>query len=113
MVIALKVIPIHFGGTAVNDGLFPGVELVAAHQLFAQRQQKLGFQHHRVLSISIALRHVHGIDVIVGGGGNAHHLTAQRFHQSTALGLRINNQDIVIGRQRQLDHLTLGAERLA
>ena len=43
LVVALEVVAIDIGGAAVNDGLFPGVELVAAHQLFAEGQQKLGF----------------------------------------------------------------------
>ena len=31
-------LPVHIGGAAINDGFLTGIELVAAHQLFAQRQ---------------------------------------------------------------------------
>ena len=51
--------------------------------------------------------------MVVGCGGNAYHLAAQSFHQRTAFCFWINNENIVICRQRQLDHLPLGTEGFA
>ena len=55
---------VDLGGAAVDDRLFFGRELACTDQLFAQGQQKFGLQDHRVLPITVALFHIHGVDVV-------------------------------------------------
>ena len=61
---AADVFPIDLGGTAVNDGLFLGRQLPGADELFTKRQQKLRFQHHGILAVTVALLHIHGVDMV-------------------------------------------------
>ena len=66
--------------TAVDDGLFLGRQLSGPHRLFTERKQELRFQHHGVFPFAVALLHVHGVDVVAGGGRDLHHLAAQPLH---------------------------------
>lgn len=53
---AADVVPIDLGGASVNDGLFLGGQLPGADELLTKRQQELGFQHHRILAITVEVR---------------------------------------------------------
>ena len=64
LISAADVVPIDLGGAAVNDGLFLGRQLPGADELLTEGKQELGFQHHGVLSVPIALLHIHGVDMV-------------------------------------------------
>ena len=51
---AADIVPIDLRGASVNDGLFLGGQLPGADELLTKRQQELGFQHHRILAITVA-----------------------------------------------------------
>lgn len=61
---APDVVPVDLGGAAVDDGFLLGGQAPLAHELLTQGQEELGFQYHRVLSVPVALLHVHGVDVV-------------------------------------------------
>ena len=61
---AADVVPIDLGGAAVNNGFFLGRQLPGADELLTKRQQKLRFQHHGVLPVTVALLHIHGVDMV-------------------------------------------------
>ncbi len=113
LVAALDVAVIDAGGAAVNDGFLLGGEEPVPHELLTQGEKELRLQHHRVLAVPVALLHVHGVDVVGGGGGDVHHLAAQPFDEGPVLGLRIYDNDVILRGQRQIDHLPLGGEGLA
>ena len=113
LVAALDVAVVDAGGAAVDDGFLLGGQQPVPHELLTQGQQELGLQHHRVLAVTVALLHVHSVDVVGRGGGDIHHFAAQPFDQGPVLAFRVDYDDIVIGGQGQIDHLPLGGEGLA
>ena len=93
LVAALDVAVVDIGGAAVDDGFLFGGQHPVPHELLTQGQQKLRLQHHRVLPIAIPLLHVHGVDVVGGGGGDVHHFAAQPFDEGPVLrfGIRVTD----------------------
>ena len=64
VIAAADIVPVHLGGAAVNDGFLLGRQLARPDELFTEGEQELGFQHHGVLSVPIALLHIHGVDMV-------------------------------------------------
>ena len=58
------IVPVHLRGAAVDDGFFLGRQLACPDELFTEGEQKFRFQHHGVLSVPIALLHIHGVDMV-------------------------------------------------
>ena len=110
VIAAADIVPVHLRGAAVDDGFFLGRQLACPDELFTEGEQKFGFQHHGVLSIPIALLHIHGVDMVGRCGGDVDDLAAQSFDEGAVLRLRIDDDDIVLRGQRQRHHLLLGAE---
>ena len=98
---------------AAKDGFFLGRHLPAADQLFIQREHKLAFGHDWVALVAVAAVHVQRIDVGVGGGRDLDDLAAERAGQVAELRLRVKDQDVILGCQRDLHQFLLGAHRLA
>ena len=96
--------------TAVDDRLLLGRQFSGPHRLLTERKQELRFQHHGVFPLAIALLHVHGVDVVAGGGRDLHHLATQSFYQRTVFRLRIDDQDVILGRESQGGNLPLGSK---
>ena len=114
------VLPVALCSAAVDDGLLLGGEFPGSHELLTQGQQKLGLQHHRVLPVTVALLHVHGIDMVGRGGGHLDDLAAQPFDERPVFRFRVDDDDVVrhpaitiLRRQGQPHHLPLGGEGLA
>lgn len=101
VIAAADIVPVHLCGAAVDNGFFLGRQLARPDKLFTEGEQELGFQHHGVLSVPIALFHIHGVDMVGGGGGNVDDLAAQSFDEGPVLRLRIDDDDIVLCGQRQ------------
>ena len=89
LVAALDVAVVDAGGAAVNDGFLFGGQQPVPHELLTQGQQELGLQHHRVLSVPIALLHIHGVDMVGGGGRNADHLPRDLGKQLLPVGMLV------------------------
>ncbi len=113
LIATTDVVPIDLSGAAVNDRFLPGRQLSCPDELLTEGQQKLGFQHHGIFPVPIALLHIHGVDVVGRGGGDVDDLAAQPLHQRAVLGFGINDDYVILGRQRQRHHLLLGAEGLS
>ena len=64
VIAAADIVPVHLRGAAVDDGFFLGRQLACPDELFTEGEQELGFQHHGVLSVPIALLHIHGVDMV-------------------------------------------------
>ena len=60
-----------------------------------------------------ALLHIHGVYVVAGGGRDLHHLAAQPLHQGTILTFRIDDQDVILGREGQGGNLPFGGKGFA
>ena len=101
VIAAADIVPVHLRGAAVDDGFFLGRQLACPNELFTEGEQELGFQHHGVLSVPIALLHIHGVDMVGRCGGDVDDLTAQSFDEGAVLRLRVDDDDIVLRGQRQ------------
>ena len=101
VIAAADIVPVHLRGAAVDDGFFLGRQLACPNELFTEGEQELGFQHHGVLSVPIALLHIHGVDMVGRGGGDVDDLTAKTFDEGPVLRLRVDHDDIVLCGQRQ------------
>ena len=64
MIATADIVPVHLRGAAVDDGFFLGRQLACPDELFTEGEQKFRFQHHGVLSVPIALLHIHGVDMV-------------------------------------------------
>ena len=72
------------------------------------------FSLYRFLNIFImSLPDFHGIDVIVGSGGNSNDLTAKPFDQGQVFSFRVNNNDVCVSAKPQLCHVFLGKHGLS
>ena len=100
-------------GAAAKDRFLLGRHLPAAHQLLVQRQHELAFGDNGVSLIAVAAVHVQRVDVGVGCGRDLDDLAAQRTGQVTELAFRVEDQDVILGRQRDLHQFLFGAHRLA
>ena len=112
-VIALQVLPVHACGAAVDEGFLLCAQVLAANQLLAQGQHKFGFQDDGVCAVAVIPVHVHGVDVVRGGGGNMDDLAAHRLDQRRILALGINQDYIVVAGKYLIDDFSLGGEALA
>ena len=101
VIAAADIVPVHLRGAAVDDGFFLGRQLACPDELFTEGEQKFGFQHHGVLSVPIALLHIHGVDMVGRCGGDVDDLAAQSFDEGAVLRFRIDDDDIVLRGQRQ------------
>ena len=110
----VEVVLIHQPHTAVNDGFLHRLQSVlAAHNQFTQRQDKVGFQRQRAFIVRIVQVQVHRVDVVGGGGRNLDDLPVQALHQRRVLGLRVADDDIIRSQQEAVGDLALGAEGFA
>ena len=105
----LDILPVDVAHAAVNDGLLLRLDLIRAHELLIQRHDKLGLHHQRLLAVAVALRQVQRIDVtavwIRGRDGND--LTAQCPYQLAIFTLRVHDDNIMVGGERQRGDLLL------
>ena len=84
----------------VNDALLQRAD-AAPVQLFKEGQDKLGFVHHGIAAVAVALHHVHSVDMVGTSRRNADDLAAQRLSQRIILPLRVADKNIVLRGQRK------------
>ena len=78
----LQVLPVDHVDTAVHNGFLHRLQTrLTAHDQLLEGEDEVAFQCQRVIILGVVEGQVHGIDVLVGGGGNVDHLTAQPPHQ--------------------------------
>ena len=108
-------IPVDQPHTAVNHGLFDGLQAVlAAHHQFTQGQQKIRFHGKRAFVIVQIKLDVHRVDMVGGAGRDLHHLAAQPPHQRGIFPHRIDNDNAVFGdSEKHVDDLALCGKTLA
>ena len=94
--IGLDVLPVHIGGTAVNDGLVPRADLLCTHDLLTEGHDEVAFQRQRVLTAAVFAGNVHGIDIGVAGCGNGDDFAAQRPHQRAILPLWVYDDNVMV-----------------
>ena len=100
--------------TAVNDGFLHRLQaLFAAHDQFTQGQDEVGLERQRTFIVRVVQIQVHRVDVVGGGRRNLDDLPMQALHQGRILGLRVTDDDVIIGEQETVGDLALGAEGLA
>ena len=110
----VEIVLVHQPDTAVNDRLLHGLKAVlAAHYDIAEGEQKIHFQRQRGFIVRIVQVEIHGVDVLFAGGGDFDDLTAQPLDQGVILGLRVRDEDIVIGDEEDVEHFPLGGEGFA
>ena len=108
-----QVRPVHIPHRAVNDGLFHRLQSVLApHHNIAQGEDEVGFQSQRVIIVRIVEVDVHWVHILVAGGRNFHHLSAQADHQRGIFVLRVTNQNIIIRHQEHIGNLAFCREGL-
>ena len=100
-------------GASSQNGFFLGRHLPAADQLFIQREYKLALGDDGIALVAVTAIHVQRVDVGVGCGRDLDDLAAQRAGQVAELRLRVEDQDIILGCQRDLHQFLLGTHRLA
>ncbi len=110
----LQVLPVDHMDAAVHHRflhrLQPGL---AAHNQLHEGEDEVAFQRQGVIILRVVEGYVHGVDVLVGGGGNVDHLPAQPPDQGRILVLRVYNGNIILGNQESIGDLPLGGEGLA
>ena len=100
--------------TTVNDGFLHRLQaLFAAHDQFTQGQDEVGLERQRTFIVRVVQIQVHRVDVVGGGRRNLDDLPMQALHQGRILGLRVTDDDVIIGEQETVGDLALGAEGLA
>ena len=85
---------------ATQNRLFGGGQ--AARQLLKQRKHKLAFRNDRVAVVAVLLVHIQRVDVRVGCGGDLNDFAAEGTGQVTELTFGIKDENIILGRQRDL-----------
>ena len=102
-------IPVDQPHTAVNHGLFDGLQAVlAAHHQLAQGQQKSAFMESGLSSSSRSSWMSIGLIWLGGAGGDLHHLAAQPPHQRGIFAHRIDNDNAILwDGEKHVDDLTL------
>ena len=113
--ITFQIFPIDVAHAAVNDGLLLRLDLIRAHELLIQRHDKLGLHHQRLPAVTIPLGQIQRIDVAAVWirGGDGDDLAAQCLHQLAIFTLRVHDDNIMVGGERQRGDLLLGCHRLA
>ena len=110
----IEIVLIHQPHTAVNDGFLNRLQaLFAAYDQLAQRQDEVGLERQRTFIVRVVQVQIHRVNVIAAGGRNLDDLPMQALHQGRVLGLRVADNDVIIGEQETVGDLALGAEGLA
>ena len=104
---------VHLLGAATKDGLFFRRHHAVTDELLEQRQHKLRLADDGVALIAVGAIHVQRVDVGVGRGRDADDFTAKGFGQIAELRLRVEDEDVILGRERNLHNFFLGAHALA
>ena len=81
--------------------------------MLVQRQHKLAFGNDRVALVTITAVHIQRIDMAVRSGRDLDDLAAQRTGQVAKLRFRVEDEDVILGRQRDLHQFLFGGHRLA
>src|SRR5699024_3485727 len=109
----IEIVLIHQPHTAVNDGFLNRLQaLFAAYDQLAQRQDEVGLERQRTFIVRVVQVQIHRVNVIAAGGRNLDDLPMQALHQGRVLGLRVADNDVIIGEQETVGDLALGAEGL-
>ena len=100
--------------STVNNRLFNRLQSISsAHNQFAKRQDKVGFQGQRIILIAVVQIDVHRIDVVLTGRRNLNDLAMESFNQREILAFRVADNHIVVRYQQNICDLTLRGERFA
>ena len=91
---------IHGVHATVNDALLQRAD-AAPVQLLKEGQNKLGFVHHGIAAVAVALHHIHSVDMVGASRRNADDLAAKRLPQRIILPLRVADENIVLRGQRK------------
>ena len=89
------ILPVALRRTAVNDGFLLSRQPARANQLLTQGEQELRLEHNGVLSVAVALLHVHGVDVVGRCGGDADDLAAQPLDEWAVFRLWVNDDNVI------------------
>ena len=101
--------------TAVNDGLFNGLQaLLAAHHQLAQGKQKVRLHGKRAVLIADPHLNIHRVDVVGAVRGDLYNLSAQPTHQRGIFSHWVYNDYSILGDgQKHIEQFPLGGEALA
>ena len=103
----LQMFPVHLAYTAVNDGPLHRLQaILAADDQLHQRQDKVGFQRHRVFLVEAQIN-VHRIDVVGAVRGDLDDLSAQPLDKGRIFAHRVNHNDPVTGGKEHVHKLPL------
>ena len=103
----LQVFPVHLAHTAVNDGTLHRLQAVlAADDQLHQRQDKVGFQRHRVFLVEAQIN-VHRVNVVGAVRGDLDDLSAQPLDKGRVFAHRVNHNDPVTGGKEHVHKLPL------
>jgi len=107
--IVFQIFPIDVSHAAVNDRLLLRLDLIRAHKLLVERHDKLRLHHQRLPAVAIPLGQIQRIDVaaIWIRGGDGDDLAAQCPHQLAIFTLRVHDDNIMVGGERQRGDLLL------
>ena len=107
--ITFQIFPIDVSHAAVNDGLLLRLDLIRAHKLLVERHDKLRLHHQRLPAVAIPLGQIQRIDVtaVWVRGRNGDDLAAQCPHQLAIFTLRVHDDNIMVGGERQRGDLLL------
>ena len=99
--------PVHLAYTAVNDGPLHRLQaILAANDQLHQRQDKVGFQRHRVFLVKAQVN-VHRIDVVGAVRGDLDDLSAQPLDKGRVFAHRVHHNDPVTGGKEHVHKLPL------
>ena len=101
--------------TAVNHRFFHGFKPVSiAHDQLTQAENEVGLEGQRAFIVRIVQVQVHRVDVVGAGGRDSYDLPMQTFHQRRVLGLRVTDDDVILGAdEKRIGDLTFCRKRLA
>ena len=109
-----KVVLIDHTDAPVNDGLFNRLQAVlAADNQLTHGEDEVGLQGQRIFLFGVVDIDVQRIDVVGTDGRNADNLTAELLHEGIILSLGVAHDDVILGDQEGIGHLTLCREGLA
>lgn len=101
-------------GTAVDDRMVEWSDPPRTHLLFAQAHHQLGFHGHGPLPGSaISPADIQGVDVVWAVGGNLQNRPPEGAGQVSIFPFRINDNNVIAGRQGDKGNGLLHAEGLA
>ena len=108
--IVFQIFPIDVSHTAVNDGLLLRLDFIRAHKLLVKRHDKLRLHHQRLPAVAIPLGQIQRIDVTAVWirGGDGDDLAAQCPYQLAIFAFGIDDNDVMVGGERQRGDLLLG-----